>query len=254
MTLRSMAGGTVRGLNAAGGFLSRPRKPRYLYLTAFFLPLLIVGVMWAVCGVIPFGSKMILAHDQWHQYYPFFLNLRARLQNGGSLLHSWNTGMGTSYLPLFAYYLASPLNLPAALLPEGLLLPWYTLAVLIRIGLAGLFCAVFLKKAFGRDELAVAFFSTAYALCAFMMGYYWNAIWLDTVALLPLVTLGTFSLLRDRRYVLYVISLALSVYCSYYIGLFVCIWVVLIFIGWHVVNWDDMAGFWTASGASPCSV
>ena len=245
MTLRSMAGGTVRGLNAAGGFLSRPRKPRYLYLTAFFLPLLIVGVMWAVCGVIPFGSKMILAHDQWHQYYPFFLNLRARLQNGGSLLHSWNTGMGTSYLPLFAYYLASPLNLPAALLPEGLLLPWYTLAVLIRIGLAGLFCAVFLKKAFGRDELAVAFFSTAYALCAFMMGYYWNAIWLDTVALLPLVTLGTFSLLRDRRYVLYVISLALSVYCSYYIGLFVCIWVVLIFIGWHVVNWDDMAGFWT---------
>ena len=98
-----MAGGTVRGLNAAGGFLSRPRKPRYLYLTAFFLPLLIVGVMWAVCGVIPFGSKMILAHDQWHQYYPFFLNLRARLQNGGSLLHSWNTGMGTNYLGLYGY-------------------------------------------------------------------------------------------------------------------------------------------------------
>ena len=245
MTLRSMAGGTVRGLNAAGGFLSRPRNPRYLYLTAFFLPVFIMGVIWAVCGVIPFGSKMILAHDQWHQYYPFYINLRERLQNGESLFHSWNTGMGTSYLPLYAYYLASPLNLPAALLPEGLLMPWYTLAVLIRIGLAGLFCAIFLKKTFGRDELAVAFFSTAYALCAFMMGYYWNAIWLDTVALLPLVTLGTFSLLRDRRYVLYVVSLALSVFCSYYIGLFICIWVVLLFIGWHVVNWDDMAGFWT---------
>ena len=245
MTVRSIGRWTLRGLNAAGGFLSRPRSPRYLYLTAFFLPVFIMGVMWAVCGVIPFGSKMILAHDQWHQYYPFYLDLRARLQNGQSLLHSWTTGMGTSYLPLFAYYLASPLNLIAALLPEGLLLPWYTLAVLIRIGLAGLFCAFFLKKTFGRDELAVAFFSTAYALCAFLMGYYWNAIWLDTVALLPLVTLGTFSLLRDRRYVLYTVSLALSVYCSYYIGLFICIWVVLLFIGWHVVNWDDMAGFWT---------
>lgn len=245
MTLRSMAGGTLRGLNAAGGFLSRPRKPRHLYLLSFFLPFFIMGVIWAVCGVIPFGSKMILAHDQWHQYYPFFLDLRSRLQNGQSLLHSWTTGMGTSYLPMFAYYLASPLNLPAVLLPESLLLPWYTLAVMIRLGLAGLFCAFFLKKTFGRDELAVAFFSTAYALCAFLMGYYWNAIWLDTVALLPLVTLGTFSLLRDRRYVLYVVSLALSIYCSYYIGLFICIWVVLIFIGWHVVNWDDMAGFWT---------
>ena len=245
MTLSSIGRGTLRGLNAAGGFLTRPRKARWLYLTAFLTPVVILGFMWAVCGVIPFGTKMILAHDQWHQYYPFFLDLRSRLQNGESLLHSWTTGMGTNYLSLFAYYLASPLNLPAVFLPEGLLMPYYSLTVLARIGLAGLFCAFFLKKTFGREELAVAFFSTAYAFCAFFMGYYWNAIWLDTVALLPLVTLGTFSLLRDRRYVLYTVSLALSVYCSYYIGLFVCIWVLLMFIGWHVVNWDDMAGFWT---------
>ena len=245
MTIKTMANGTLRGLHAAGGFLSRPRKPRYLYLAAFFLPVLILAFMWAVCGVIPFGRKMILAHDQWHQYYPFFLDLRDRLRNGESLFHSWTTGMGTNYLSLFAYYLASPLNLPAFLLPDGLVMPWYTLTVLARIGLAGLFCAVFLKKTFGREELAVVCFSTAYAFCAFLMGYYWNAIWLDTVALLPLVTLGTFSLLRDRRYVLYVVSLALSVYCSYYIGLFVCIFVLLLFIGWHVVNWDDAAGFWT---------
>ena len=245
MTLQSAARGAVHGLNSAGGFLTRPRRPRYLYLTAFFLPFLIMAIMWAICGVIPFGSKMILAHDQWHQYYPFFLDLRSRLRDGDSLLHSWTTGMGTNYLSLFAYYLASPLNFPAALLPESLLLPYYTLTVLTRLGLASLFCAFFLKKTFGREEFAVVFFSTAYAFCAFFMGYYWNAIWLDTAALLPLVTLGTFSLLRDRRYVLYTLSLSLAVFCSYYIGLFICIFVLLLFIGWHVVNWDDMAGFWT---------
>ena len=245
MTIQSIGTGALRGLYGAGGFLSRPRKARWLYLTAFLTPVVILGFMWAVCGVIPFGSKMILAHDQWHQYYPFFLDLRSRLLNGESLLHSWTTGMGTNYLSLFAYYLASPLNLPAVLLPESLLMSYYSLTVLVRVGLAGLFTAFFLKKTFGREELAVVFFSTAYAFCAFLMGYYWNAIWLDTVALLPLVTLGTFSLLRDRRYVLYVVSLALAVYCSYYIGLFICIWVLLLFIGWHVVNWDDFAGFWT---------
>ncbi len=232
-------------MDAAGDFLIRPRKPRTVYLTAFFLPFLLMAVMWAVCGVIPFGSKMILAHDQWHQYYPFFLDLRSRLQNGQSLFHSWTTGMGTSYLSLFAYYLASPLNLPAVLLPESLLMPYYTLTVLIRLGLAGLFCACFLRKLFGREELTVVFFSTAYAFSAFFMGYYWNAIWLDTVALLPLVALGTFSLLKERRCVLYVASLALSVYCSYYVGLFICVFVLLIFIGWHVVRWDNLAGFWT---------
>ena len=245
MTFHNLARRTLRGLNSAGGFLSKPRKPRWLYLTAFLLPVLIMGFIWAVCGVTPFGSRMILAHDQWHQYYPFFLDLRSRIQNGESLFHSWTTGMGTNYLSLFAYYLASPLNLPAVLLPDSLVMIWYNLTVLCRLGFAGLFCAYFLKKTFGREEFAVAVFSTAYAFCAFLMGYYWNAIWLDTVALLPLVTLGTFSLLRDRRYVLYTLSLALSVWCSYYIGLFICIWVVLIFIGWHVVNWDDLAGLWT---------
>ncbi len=245
MTIQTMARKSLGGLNAAGGFLTKPRKPRWLYLTAFLLPVLIMGFMWAVNGVIPFGKKMILAHDQWHQYYPFFLDLRTRIREGHSLFHSWTTGMGINYFPLFAYYLASPLNLPAVLLPESLLMPWYTLMVLVRLGLAGLFCAYFLKKTFGREDLSVTAFSTAYAFCAFLMGYYWNAIWLDTVALLPLVTLGTFSLMRDRRYVLYTASLSLAVFCNYYIGLFICIWVLLLFIGWHIVNWDDLAGFWT---------
>lgn len=234
--------GAARGVTAVGDFLSAERKPGYVYLTAFFLPFLIVGLFWAAHGVRPFGNMMILSHDQWHQYYPFYLDLRTRLKQGDSLFHSWTIGMGTSYLPLFAYYLASPMNLIAVLLPESLVMPYYTLTVLVKISLAGLFCAVFLKKTFQRSTLMVAAFSTMYALCAYIMGYYWNAIWLDTVALLPLVTLGTFSLLRDRRCVLYIFSLALSVFCNYYIGLFTCIFVLLVFIGWNLVNWDDVGG------------
>ena len=237
--------GFLQALESAGGVFSHRRKPRYVYLCAFFLPFLVMALLWAVHAVAPFGTKMILAHDQWHQYYPFYLDLRSRILSGHSLFHSWTTGMGTSYLPLFAYYLASPLNYLAALLPESLAMYYYTFTVLLRIGLAGLFFAFFLKKTFDRSELMISVFSTMYALCAFLMGYYWNAIWLDTVALLPLVVLGTLSLLQDRRYVLYTFSLFLSVFCSYYIGLFTCIFVLLIFIGWHIVNWDSLGGFFS---------
>ena len=241
--LRRFGRGASRVFAKIGGVLSHRRRPFVVYLWAFFLPFLIIGVIWAIAGVVPFGKNMILAHDQWHQYYPFYLELRERVQSGGSLFHSWTMGMGTNYLPLFAYYLASPLNYVSFLLPDSLVLVYYTFAVLVRIGLAGLFCAYFLKKTFDRCELTVSVFGMMYALCAFVMGYYWNAIWLDTVALLPLVALGALSLLRDRRYVLYVTSLALSVFCSYYIGLFTCIFVLLVFIGWHIVNWDDLGGF-----------
>ena len=241
----SKLSGFSHALETAGGVFSHRRRPRYVYLCAFFLPFLIMSFLWAIHKVAPFGSKMILAHDQWHQYYPFYLDLRRRLLSGGSLFHSWTTGMGTSYLPLFAYYLASPLNYLAALLPESLAMYYYTFTVILRICLAGLFFAFFLNKTFDRSELINAVFSTAYALCAFLMGYYWNAIWLDTIALLPLVVLGTISLLRDRRCVLYTFSLFLSVFCSYYIGLFTCIFVLLLFIGWHIVNWDSLGGFFS---------
>ncbi|MBQ1371907.1 MAG: YfhO family protein, partial [Oscillospiraceae bacterium] len=226
-------------------FFVRPRKTRTLYLTAFFVPFFWFFIIWALCGVYPFGDRMLLAHDQWHQYYPFFLDLRSKLQNGQSLFHSWTTGMGTSYLPLFAYYLASPLNLPAVFLPDAWVMPYYVLTVIIRLSLTGLFCTIFLRKVFGHQEFAVICFSNSYVFCAFLMGYYWNAIWLETVMLLPLVALGTFSLLKQQRCILYMTALFFSVYCSYYIGLFVCIFVVLLFLGWSFVNWDDLAGFLT---------
>ena len=232
-----------RRVQSGGGFFARQIRPRYVYLAAFLLPMLVMGILWAVNHVTPFGRKMILAHDQWHQYYPFYLDLRTRIKDGSSLLHSWTTGMGTSYLPLYAYYLASPLNLVALLVPDSMVMVWYNAAVLIRIGAAGLFFAFFLRKIFNRSEMTMAVFSTMYALCSFIMGYYWNAIWLDTVALLPLVVVGTVSLLRDGRWSLYTFSLFLSIFCNYYIGLFTCIFVLLLFIGWHLVNWDDLGGF-----------
>ncbi len=238
----------ARAPGAMGGFLTRDRRPRTVYLTSFFLPFLVMFILWACYGVWPFGSKMILAHDQWHQYYPFFVELRTRLKEGGSLLHSWTTGMGTSYLPLLAYYLASPMNLLSVLVPESLVLPYYTLTVLVKISLGGLFCAIFLQKTFRRPNLMIPFFSTAYALCAYVMGYYWNAIWLDTVALLPLVVLGFFALMSERRYVLYTVALFLSVLCNYYIGFFVCIFVLLLFIGYNIVRWDDLGGFFSRLG------
>ncbi len=231
------------GLDSAGKLLTDRRKPIVVYLLAFFVPVVLMAILWAIAGVKPFGTRMILAHDQWHQYYPFFVNFRERLLSGHSLFYSWNTGMGTNYLGLYGYYLASPLNWLGLLVPERLVLYYYTLTVLVRIGLAGLFFAIFLRHTFQRCELVQLFFSTMYALCAFLMGYYWNAIWLDTVALLPLVVLGTLQLLSNNKYVLYMTSLALSVICSYYIGLFVCYFVFLLFLCYNFVNWDDFAGF-----------
>ena len=214
----------------------------YLFL-AFFIPFILMFFAFKVAGVSPFGTNQILVTDLWHQYYPFMVDFQDKLQHGGSLLWTWKSGGGTNYASLMSYYLASPLNFFSVLVPADKLREFLYIITCVKIGLAGFFYALFLKLTFKRKDVVITAFGILYALCAFIMGYYWNIIWLDTIALLPLVIAGTIALLRDGKFKLYIITLALSILANYYIGLFTCIFVFLVSLGYCIVEykgWKDL--------------
>ena len=217
-------------------------KWNYLAL-AFCIPLVGMLVVMLVSQFEPFGKNAILYSDMYHQYFPFFAAFRRALLSGDSLLWSWSVGLGMDYLGLIAYYLASPLNLLSIFMPEGILLECYELLLPIRLGLASLFFAYSLKELFGKDDLSISVFGGFYGLCAWTMGYLWNVMWLDTFALLPLVALGTVKLLRDKKFILYTVSLFLAVFANYYIGFFVCIFVFLLFFIYEFCRWQGFKRF-----------
>ena len=222
-------------------------KWNYLAL-AFAIPCVGLLTVMLICQFEPFGKYAILYSDMYHQYYPFFVAFRKALLSGESLLWSWSVGLGMDYLGLIAYYLASPLNLLAVLMPEGILLECFELLLPIRLGLAGLFFAVFLKDLFGRDDISISVFGGFYGMCSWAMGYLWNIMWLDTFALLPLVALGTVKLLRDKKFILYTVSLFLAVFANYYIGFFVCIFVFLLFFIYEFCRWQGFKRFFADLG------
>ncbi len=209
------------------------RKWNYLALS-FAFPCAGMLILMLIAGANPFGGSSMLYSDMWHQYYPFFKNFRKMLLSGDSLLYNWDIGMGLDYLGLVSYYLASPLNLLCLLVPDSWTLPLFGLLMPVKLGFAGLFFAIFLKKTFRRDDLSLPLFGSFYALCAWALGYQWNIMWLDTFALLPLVVLGTVELLRDRKFLLYTVTLFLSIFSNYYIGFFTCIFVLLVFICYQI--------------------
>jgi len=200
-------------------------------------------ILMVIKGMTPFGDSSMLYSDAYHQYYPFFLSFRRALRSGESLLYTWDVGLGMDYLGLIAYYLASPLNLLSVLVPEMLCLVYFSLLTPIRLGLASAFFALFLKKVFAKHDLSISLFGCFYGLCAWALAYQWNSMWLDTFALLPLVMLGMRSLLRERRFMLYTITLFLSVVTNYYIGLFTCIFVLLVFFCYEICRWDGLKKF-----------
>ncbi len=192
-------------------------------------PFSLLWIAFAWFGMLPFGDNAPIVVDGWHQYYPFLLELQRKLQSGGSLLHSWTMGLGVDFVTLSAYYLASPLNLLVLLVRPSAMRFVYTLLISVKIGAAGLCCSLFLQRVFDRKGLSVSAFGCCYALCGFFMGYFWNIMWLDSVALFPLVVLGLVALVREGKWKLYTAALALAVWCNYLIGLYICIFVLLAF-------------------------
>ncbi len=217
-------------------------------LLAFLGPLLgMFGVM-IVRGFEPFGTTSMLYSDMYHQYYPFFVAFRRALLSGDSLLFNWSVGLGMDYLGLVSYYLASPLNLLTVLIPESWMLEYFSLLTPLKLGFAGMFFAIFLKKLFNKNDLSITLFGCLYGLCAWALGYQWNIMWLDTFAWLPLVALGTISLLRDKKFVLYTVALFFSVFSNYYIGFFTCIFVALVFVCYEISRWAGIKRFFMDLG------
>lgn len=216
-----------------------------VYVLAFFLPFFVFTLIFALEGVYPFGDRQILNYDGWHQYYPFLLKLWDHFHQGQSLLYDRSMGMGTNFLSLLSYYGASPLNLLLVLSPFRDFRVAYTLLVSVKLGLGGLFTARLLTELFpGRQTLAPAFFSLGYALSGFVAGYYWNTMWLDSIALLPLLCWCAVRLLRRDKCALYVLVLGVTLFSNYYTGYMCCLFLILGFLAICFVDRVGWKGFW----------
>lgn len=207
--------------------ISRFFQRNKLILAAFFLPVLLTVAAMAVTGIYPFGESQIAVIDMYHQYVPFLSELQYKLQNGGSLFYTWDGAGGCNFWNLLAYYGASPLNLILALFPEKFIMEAVTVILLIKIGLAGSFMAMYLRYISRRWDWAAVAFSTMYALCSYVLAYYWCVMWMDAVALLPLCILGLNRLMDDGKPALYTVSLALIVFTNYYMAIMVCIFILV---------------------------
>ena len=215
--------------------LPDPRKRKWNFTAlAFLFPFVGMLLVMLISGYKPFGQYSMLYSDMYHQYYPFFVAFRRSLRTGQSLLYNWSIGMGIDYLGLISYYLASPLNLLSVLVPEKLLLSYFSLLMPIKLGLAGLFFALMLRRLYGKNDFSITVFGGLYALCAWALGYQWNVMWLDSFALLPLVVLGEIALLREKRFFLYTAALFFAVFSNYYVGFFVCVFVALVFVCYEI--------------------
>ena len=206
-------------------------KNNLALIIAFLIPAIVVTCIFIGSEVYPFGDNIYLRSDCYHQYAPYMRELYRKLTEGGSFLFSWNIGMGVNFMPIFAYYLASPVNwLLGLIAPGGNVLITIDILIIVKTGLCGFTLAYYLAKKHNTRSLTIALAGMFYALSSYMAAFSWNIMWLDCLVLFPIVVLGIERLVKEKKYLTYVIALGVSIFSNYYIAIMVCIFSVFYFL------------------------
>ena len=203
-------------------------KKRIVGLAAFVLPVFLTLVIMLVTGQYPFGDHTMLIWDMDWQYNSFFAHLHDIIHGEASPWYSFSRAIGGDMMGLSAYYLVSPFNFLFIFFGAENIYAGVAILLLLKMGSLG--WAMYRYLYSRRQSADVLLFSTAYALCANVVAYFYNIMWLDGLILLPLMVLGIEQLVEKRRFFLYVITLGLGVITNFYIGFMMCIFSVIYFV------------------------
>lgn len=217
-------------------------KDKYVYVVTFAIAVLMMLGAWIIGEIGPFGGRSLVVVDGVHQYLPFFSDYQEKLKNFGSMQYTFDVGLGNNFISLWSYYLSSPLNLVVMLCAKSHLPMALNLIISTKIILAALCFAYFLMHA-GKKPVknpGIIVFSLFYAFSSFVVGYYWNLMWLDSIFIFPIIILGMEKMFTKKDSRMYIFALLYSFICNYYISFMICIFLCLWFFTFRFRSFKDL--------------
>ena len=201
----------------------------WFYLTLFFLPAIVLELVYITFKVFPFGNDSLLVLDLNAQYIYYYEAFRDAIIGDGSLMYNWSRALGGEFFGIFAYYTASPFMFVYVLFPKEYITEALLTTALLKTACASLTFGYFLNVTRGGQKAKIVIFSCMYALMSYFVMHQMNPMWLDAIIFLPLVMLGVDNLIREGKYVLYTIALTMTFISNFYIGFMVAIFTALYF-------------------------
>lgn len=195
---------------------------------AFLIPVGIYVVILGIWGQYPFGDKTLMLWDMDWQYNAFFGYLHDILHGNADAAYSFSIAIGGNTAGIITYYLMSPFNLIFYFFGQDKIYIGVLVLLLLKTGFIGLSMNLYLNR---REKgYGTLLFSTAYALSAYMIAYFYNIMWLEAIMLLPLVAWGIEKLIEEKKFLLYILALWAGIWTCYYMGYMLCVFSVLYFL------------------------
>ncbi|WEV60562.1 YfhO family protein [Streptococcaceae bacterium ESL0729] len=207
------------------------KKNKLPLVASFFLPALILTIIYSIFGIFWNGGTTVLAGDAYHQYVNAHALYRDIMHSGKGFFYTFTSGLGLNLYSFSSYYLGSffmPLTyfFTAENMPNALYL-----FTILKFGAIGLTAFISFKNMYKTiSNWLILPLSTAYSLMSFSSSQSEIIMWLDVFIWLPLIVWGLHALMDAGKKKLYFVSLTILFIQNYYFGFMMAIFLVGYFL------------------------
>ncbi len=216
--------------------ISKTFKKYYPLFLPSLLTLAVLLYVFKSYNMYPFGQGSIAWCDMNQQGIPLLMDFKDMLSGKDNLLFSISNAGGMNFWGVFCFFLSSPFSLLSVFVPKEEIIYFVNIMVILKLTLCSFTAAIyfrFCKKTTGA-AITVSL-SLMYALCGYGMLFYQNIMWLDVMYLFPVLMIGLEKLTKERKSILFIISLSaitiMNFYLCYMVVMFILLYMTIFLIG-----------------------
>lgn len=200
-------------------------------IISIIIPIIIICIACLFTNTKPFGEYLLAKYDGLSQYASFTINFKNVLLGKNSLFYSFGGSLGYNFYATSIYYMFNPTNILCLFATKNTITEYYTFLIFLRISLSAFTMCKYLKYKFkNQNNIFYISFSVCYALMGYNVCYFFNYMYFDNVMFFPILMIGLEKLINERKNILYIIMLTISILSNFYIGYMECIFCLIYFI------------------------
>ncbi len=201
---------------------------KHSYWIAPFITATVLLSVYAFYSLYPFGNGTVAWCDMKQQVIPFLLDLKNILTGKSDLFLNLANAGSMDFWGVFLFFLSSPFSFLVVLIPSEKIYLFVNILLLLKMMTCALTAAVWFCHCFSNlDVIQASAVSVMYSFCGYVMFYYQNIVWLDVMALFPLLLIGLGKLIHEKKPLAYTFLLAAVLTVNFYLTYMVAIFLIL---------------------------
>ncbi len=206
----------------------KEKKTKNLTVVSIAAAVLLVTLVFKAAGRFPGDPHIFMVGDYYVQFMNYIVMFWRKLLGGNGLFYSFDIGLGAPTWEQYAFYGFSPFNFVFLLIKDADTAAFVLL--LCKVGTIAGCMHLFMRYALKVKESIAVMFSVSYALCAYVMNFYFCIVLMDYLYLLPLVMLAMVHFFRSGRAAALAAAYGFSFLTAYYGGYMIGVFSFVCFI------------------------